>query len=195
LVLEKNERIVVVGEAANGRQLLALAERERPDVVLTDVVMPIMDGVAAAKAISESVPEAGVIALSMFGDDAHVMDMIEAGALGYLIKNADKEEIYSAIEAAYKKQPYYCKSTSTQLAKLIIRTKHKMNEQVIQFSDKELQIIRGICEEMSNEEMSKELYISKRTIDGYRSRILEKLDVKSSIGIVKYAIRMGIYKL
>jgi two-component system, NarL family, response regulator NreC len=195
LVLSKCERFSVVAEAGNGQALLEMVAATHPDVVLTDVVMPVMDGIAATRQIIEQYPEVKVIALSMFGEEAMILDMLEAGARGYLVKNSEKEDIYSAIKTVYNGDAYYCNATSSQMARLIMRNKNKITEPAIQFSDKELQIIRGICEEMNNQEMARELYMSKRTIDGYRSRILEKLHVKGSIGVVKYAIKAGIYKL
>jgi two-component system, NarL family, response regulator NreC len=195
LVLSKSDQFSVIGEANNGKRLLEVVDKTRPDVVLTDVVMPVMDGIAATRAISSEYPEVKVIALSMFGEEAMILDMLDAGAMGYLVKNSEKEDIYTAIQTVFTGQPYYCNATSSQMAKLIVRNKNKMMEPPIQFSEREIQIIRGICDEMSNQDMSRELYMSKRTIDGYRSRILEKLNVKGSIGVVKYAIKEGIYKL
>lgn len=195
LVLAKNEQIDVVGEAENGRELISLVEQLQPDVVLTDVVMPVTNGIEATLMIAERFPNVAVIGLSMYGEETTIMDMIHSGALGYLIKNADKKEIYEAIEAVHKGKPYYCKSTYHELTRLISRNRCRNDQPQLQLSEKEVQIITGICDELSNQEMGKQMFMSKRTIDGYRARLLEKLGVKSGIGVVKWAIKEGIYKL
>jgi DNA-binding NarL/FixJ family response regulator len=195
LALSREKTISVVGQAENGAELLRAVDNLQPDVVLTDLVMPVMGGIEATRHITDRFPQVGVIALSIFGEEDMVMDMLDAGALGYLVKNADKAEIYCAVEAAYNKQPYYCKTTHHQLTRMISRNREREKVERIHLNDKERQIIIGICDELSNQEMARELFMSKRTVDGYRARILEKLGVRSAIGVVKYAIKEGIYRL
>lgn len=195
LVLSKAEHFELVGEAADGKELVHQVLTQQPDVVLADVVMPVMDGVEATKKIKAANDHVSVIALSMSDEEALIMDMVEAGALGYLVKNADKEEIYTAIENAYNKQPYYCHAATNQLAKMLNRKRKDLRAPAIDLTEKEIQVIRGICDEMSNADMAKELYLSKRTVDGYRSKIMDKLNVKTAVGVVKWAIKTGIYKL
>jgi DNA-binding NarL/FixJ family response regulator len=195
MALMKSPRFEVVGEATDGEELVSQALALQPDVVLADMVMPMMDGDVATRKLLELHPDIGVVALSMYDKESMIMNMIDAGAIGYLVKNADTEEIYQAIERAYMRQPFYCKSTSAQLTKILTRKKRELSMPTVQLSDKEVQIIRGICDEMNNQEISKSLFMSKRTVDGYRSRILEKLNVKTSIGVVKYAIKTGLYQL
>src|SRR3569623_2382415 len=98
LMLSKATDIAVIEEAANGLQLVNSVKEQKPDIVLTDIVMPVMDGIAAAKKISALYPGTGIIALSMFDEEHYIADMLEAGALGYLLKNADKAEIIDAIK-------------------------------------------------------------------------------------------------
>ncbi len=196
MVLNKQPHFKVVGEASNGRELINLVLNHQPDVVLTDIVMPGVDGVQATKEILRQFPAINIVALSMFEDEALIVDMLEAGATGYMVKNADKTEIIEAVESVYKNQPYYCKRTSLKLAKLISKSRFKTNlPEQIELNEKEKEIMRYICMELTNEEISKKMFLSKRTVDGYRSKIMEKLDVKSAAGIVIYAIRNGIYKV
>lgn len=195
LMLRKEPGINIIGDACNGKQLVELVERHKPDVILTDIIMPEMDGIEATKKISAAYPDIGIIALSMFNQEWLVMDMLEAGAIGYLLKNADKHEILEAIRSVNMLTPYYCKTTSFNIAKLLSKTKFKTSEPHIEFTEKEKEIITFICEEFTNREIGKRMFLSKRTVDGYRSKILDKMNVKSTAGIVIYAIRHSLYKL
>jgi len=116
IMLRRQPDIEVIGEAANGRELIALIERTKPDIVLTDIVMPVMDGIDATRLLRQQYPSINIIALSMFDQDNLIIEMLESGAKGYLLKNADKAEIIDAIKSVYKDIPYYCRSTSVKLA-------------------------------------------------------------------------------
>lgn len=194
-LLGKSEGFQVVGEAGNGAALIRICEKETPDVVLTDIMMPEMDGIEATQYLSEHLPSIRVIALSMFNEDNLITDMLKAGAMGYLIKNAGKADILSAIESVYRDVPYYCKSTSIKLAKLVGSIRFGGLQPKVQFSDKELAVIKMICEEKTTREIADALYASIRTVEEYREKIKEKMNVKSAAGIVIYAIREKIYSI
>lgn len=195
LMLAKSDNIQIVGEADNGKDLVSIIEKLKPDVVVTDIKMPVMDGVEATRHIKEHHPQIEVIALSMFDDEELILEMLEAGAIGYLLKNADKTEVIEAIHTAFKSQPYYCKQTSGKLAKLIAfsRYNNQKKQKEAEFSDREKEIIRLICQEYTNKQIGEKLFLSARTVEGYRMKILEKMDVKNIVGIVIEAIRLGIY--
>jgi DNA-binding NarL/FixJ family response regulator len=197
VLFKKQNDIELVGEAVNGKQLIEITERLLPDIVLIDIKMPVMDGIQATKIISERFPQVGVIALSMFEDENLIVDMLDAGARGYLIKNAHKHEVIAAIKAVHNQESYFCNHTSMKLAKLIGRSRFNLLKDPMrsEFSEKEKEVIQLICEEFSNKEISSKLHLSIRTIEGYREKILEKMKVKNSAGIVVYAIKHGIYKL
>lgn len=195
LMLKKDQDIQLVAQACNGAELVDLVKVHKPDVILTDIIMPVMDGIQAVKKINHDFPEISIIALSMFDQESLIVDMLEAGAIGYLLKNADKQEILEAIRSVHLHRPYYCKSTSSKLARLISQSKFKGPDTKIEFSDKEIEIIQCICREFTNKEIGTKMFLSKRTVDGYRARILEKMQVKSTAGIVVYAIRHGLFKL
>ena len=191
LMLSKQQDIVLAGQASNGRDLLQLAEHLKPDVVMTDIKMPIMDGIEATKLLLEQNPDLRIIALSMFDEENLIVDMLEAGAKGYLLKNADKQEILDAINNVYDNKTYYCRHTSARLASLIVKSKfnpYKKSEP-ISFNDREKEIIRMICHQCTNQEIGDKLYLSKRTVEGYRTKILEKMNVKNTAGVVIFALR------
>ena len=198
IMLRKQAGIEVIGEASNGKELIALTQRLRPDIILTDIVMPVMDGVEATRQLKMQYPSINIIALSMFDQDNLIIEMLESGAKGYLLKNADKSEIIEAIKSVFKDVPYYCRSTSVKLARMIAHSKFNPYNKTAErpsFSGKEVEIIRLICRECTNKEIAQQLFLSARTVEGYRVKILEKMHVKSTAGIVIYAIKNGMYKL
>jgi len=197
VLFKKQNDMELVGEAVNGKQLIEITERLVPDIVLTDIRMPVIDGIEATRHITQKFPQVGVIALSMFDDENLIVDMLEAGAKGYLLKNAHKYEVIAAIKAVHNQESYFCNHTSMKLAKMIGRSRFNLSRDTMrsEFSEKEKEVIQLICEEYSNKEISLKLHLSIRTIEGYREKILEKMKVKNSAGIVVYAIKHGIYRL
>lgn len=196
-MLRKQKEIELVGEAENGSVLLELAGSLQPDVIVTDIKMPVMDGVEATRILADKFPAIHVIALSMFDDDDLIIDMLEAGAKGYLIKNAHKSEIMDAIKTVYNEQPYYCNHTTHKLAQLIAKSKFNPFKKKIrpEFTAKELEVIKLICSGMSNKEGAVHLNLSVRTVEGHRETIYEKISTKNTAGIVVYAIKHRIYKV
>lgn len=197
VMLKKQPRIQLVGEAANGQELLQQVALHLPDVVITDIKMPQMDGITAARQLREDFPDIPVIAISMFDEENLIVDMLEAGAKGYLLKNASKQEIIEAIEAVVAGELYYCAHTSRKLAKLIAGSKLQpgKKEPKPEFSEREVSIIRHVCEELSNKEIAHQLQLSVRTVEGHRERIQEKMGVRNMAGIVVYAIRHKLYEV
>jgi DNA-binding NarL/FixJ family response regulator len=197
MILQNDKHIKLVGEAANGIELLELAEKLKPDVIITDIKMPKMDGIEATKILTEKFPLIGIIAFTVFQEESSIIDMLEAGAKGYLIKNSAKEELLEAVNAVLEQKTYYCRETTTRLAHLIAKStfnpRIKARQQV--FNKREKDIIRLICDEHSNKEIATGLSLSIRTVEGYREKIQEKMQVKNTAGIVVYAIRKGMYKL
>lgn len=194
-MLKKQPDIELVSEAKDGEELIRLTRLLKPDVVITDVLMPVVSGIDATKTILKEFPHIGVIALSMSNQDNLIVQMMEAGALGYLIKNAHKDEIVEAIKTVYKGDKYFCKSTSGRLSKLLTYNNYlPVSEQRASvFSSKEFAIVRLICKGRSSQEIAGELKHSVRTIDSYRKNILKKMNVKNVTGILKYAIKHKMY--
>ena len=194
LMLTKYPFIILNGEAENGSQLIELAKKNVPDVIITDIKMPVMDGIETTKKIIELFPSIGIIGLSMFDEDDLIIDMLEAGAKGYLLKNAGKEQIIEAIKTVYNDDPYYCKNTSRKLTQMIASSKFNpyKKQAIVDFSDREIEIIELICKEQTNKEIADKLFLSVRTVEGHRLKILEKMSVKNTVGLVVYAIKKGI---
>jgi DNA-binding NarL/FixJ family response regulator len=197
-MLKKQPSVELAGEASNGEELVELTRRVQPDVVVTDIKMPKMDGLQAVKIISKEFPNMGIIALSMIDEENLIVDMMEAGARGYLLKNAHKNEIVEAIKAVNNGSIYYCDGVSTKLTRMIAKSdKIPFNKKSSrpELSQKEIDVIHLVCEEMTNKEIADRLNLSIRTIEGYRDRIQEKIGARNSAGIVVYAIRNKIYTI
>ena len=192
-MLKKQTDIELVGEAADGKELVEIVEQQKPDVVITDIKMPKMDGIEATRAILKQFPDIGIIALTLYDEDTLIIDMLEAGARGYLTKTASKPEVLEAIHTVYKQNTFYCKHTSARLVQLIAKSKFNPHKKLPppRFSDRELEIIRLICKEYTSKEIAQATGLHVRTIEGYRVRIQEKMNVKNMVGIAVYAIRKG----
>jgi DNA-binding NarL/FixJ family response regulator len=195
VMIRKQPAFELIGEAANGEELIRLVRELKPDVVITDIKMPRLDGIEATRRLTQEFPSIGIIALSMFDEENLIVDMLEAGAKGYLLKNAHKDEIIDAIKTVYADQTYYCGSTSVKLAQLIAKSNFNPHRKSLrpELTDKEIEVIRCICQQMSNKEIANKLNLSVRTIEGYRDKIQEKIKVKNMAGIVVYAIKNNIY--
>lgn len=191
LMLSKQQDIELVGQAEHGKQLLELVNELQPDVIMTDVKMPVMDGIEATRFLLSKYPDIQIIALSMFDEENLIVDMLEAGAKGYLLKNADKQEILEAIQSVYEGKPYYCHHTTSKLASLISKSKFNpyKKKEVLSFTDREKEIIRLICQQFTAQGIADKLFLSKRTVEGHRTKILEKMNVKNTAGAVIYALR------
>jgi len=196
LMINKQEHLSLVGQAGNGRELIQLVNDKKPDIVITDIKMPYLDGIAATRLMLQQDPLLKIIALSMFDEEDLIVEMLEAGAKGYLLKNADKKEIQEAILTVNEGNIFYCKLTSTRLASLIVKSKfdpHKKKSSDL-FTERERQIIELICLQHTAQEIGERLFLSKRTVEGYRTRILEKMEVKNTAGVVVFALRHNLIR-
>jgi DNA-binding NarL/FixJ family response regulator len=196
LMLSKQDNVKLVGQAGDGLELVRMVDEASPDMVLTDIKMPRMDGIAAARQLLQRHPGLKIIALSMFEEEDLIVEMLEAGARGYLLKNADKKEILDAIVTVQEGNIFYCKHTTARLASLIVKSKfdqHKKSPGAL-FTDREREIVRLICRQHTAQEIGEMLFLSKRTVEGYRTRILEKMDVKNTAGVVIFALKHSIIR-
>jgi DNA-binding NarL/FixJ family response regulator len=194
MTLERMHGMQVVSAAKNGAVLLQHVQRYQPDVVITDIKMPEVDGIEAVKKIREQYPHTGILAMTMFDQDHLIVEILEAGANGYLLKSSGEQELQEAIECANKLKTYFCKSTKQLLSKMIAGSAFRGLNQGIKLNETETTIIQCVCREMTSKEIAGELGCSARTVEGYRRKIQEKIGVKGTAGMVVYGIKAGIYK-
>jgi len=198
-IMKKSHFISLLGEACDGKELVDLVTKLRPDVVLTDISMPKMNGIEATRYITRNFPTTGVLALSVFEDENHIIEMVKAGARGYLLKNSSKEELFEAIRTVYRNENYYYNAISKKIISYISSNNEQNVTHVepppIIFSEKEVEIIRLICQQYTSKEIAGRLHVSYRSVEGYKERIQRKIEARNMIGIVIYAIKNGIYSL
>src|ERR1700730_16249951 len=196
LMLSKQENLSLVGQAGDGKELIAIVEEMHPDLVITDIKMPHLDGIETTRLLLQKNPHLKIIALSMFDEDNLIVEMLEAGAKGYLLKNADKKEILEAIVAVYEDNIFYCRHTSARLATMIVKSRFdpQKKRQETMFTDREKEIIRLICQQQTAQQIGDQLFLSKRTVEGYRTKIMEKMDARNTAGVVIFALKNSLIK-
>lgn len=190
----KDKNITLKGEAGDGDELFDIVMDVKPDIVITDIMMPRLDGIKATRKIKEQLPSTQVIAVSMLDETGMVVDMFEAGATGYLVKNAPKEEILQAIEVVRYNGVYFSNSTSKKFLAAIVNTRHNphFKSPVIKFNQQERTIILLICRQLTTKEIAAQMKLSTRTVEDNRYRIQEKIGAKCAVGIALYAIKHGV---
>lgn len=198
-LLSKFEDMEVVAEASNGHQLVQLAEKHLPDVILADIRMPGMNGIDATRIITQKLPAIAIIALSMMDNSYMISDMIHAGASGYLLKNALKDEIIRGIRAVSKNKEYFCSGASQKMTTALtgFQTGKPAGNCIknLRFSEREKDIIRLICAGLSAPEMSKKLFLSPKTIENYRSRLLQKTGCKNTAEFVFFISQNNLHSI
>jgi DNA-binding NarL/FixJ family response regulator len=184
----------LVLEASNGRQLIAMLATVTPDVILMDIKMPELDGIQTTAHVKQHYSNIKVLALSMFNEDKYIVDMMRAGASGYLLKNAEPEEIIEAISTVYLKDYYFNEHLSVTLIKqLSSGTKTgSLMQYPVDFNDREIDVLKLVCQECSNQEIADKMCLSVRTVEGYRARLFEKTKSKNLVGLVIFAVKTGI---
>ena len=176
--LSDESAIECIGEADNGISLLQLLEKEQPDVVLLDLKMP----------------EMKIIMLTMFDDEHFIIHLMENGANGYLIKNAEPDEIKTAIRSAYETGYYFNDLVSNTMLKSLVK-KEKASPRFkpeIKLNERETEVLKLICQEHTAAEIGEKVFLSARTVEGIRANLLEKIGVRNTAGLVLYAVKNGI---
>lgn len=192
-LLEKEEEIIVVGEAGSSREIMNIVEEKEIDVVLMDIDLGDSSGIDSTQIITEKYPDIKVLALSMHGESNYIVKMLDAGATGYILKNTGRDEMISAIKTVAAGDSYYSSQVSAKLIEQLHRkTGPKKDKKDVPLSNREIEVLKLISEEYSNPEIAEKLFISIRTVDTHRRNLLEKLGVKNTAGLVKYAISKGL---
>ena len=192
--LEDNPDFDLIVEASNGKQLIAQLATIVPDVILMDIKMPEMDGIQTTAQVKQRYPNVKILALSMFNEDKYIVDMMKAGASGYLLKNAEPEEIIEAISTVYHKDYYFNEHLSVTLIKQLAGNSQAGNGALSlgDFNEREIEVLRLVCQEYSNQEIVDKIFLSVRTVEGYRARLFEKTRSKNLVGLVIFAVKTGI---
>lgn len=192
-LLANSPNIEPIFEAENGKELIEKIEIQAPDVILLDLEMPVMDGMEAAKHIREHFPDIKILVLSNHDEDSFIIHMIELGANGYLLKDADPAEMEEAIEVVVANNYYFNDHISNAMLKRLMNNQ-KINptfNQQIDLNDREIDTLKYLCAEFTSQEIGDKLFVSKRTVEGYRQSLMDKTGAKNVAGLVMFAIKNG----
>lgn len=187
MFLSLDSELEIVGEAVDGKQAVALARQLQPDVVLMDLLMPVMDGVTAIGILRREVPEAEVVALTSVLEDNAVIGAIRAGAIGYLLKDTEADELIRAIKAAANGQVQLSPKAAARLMREV-----RTPESSETLTERETEVLRLLAKGLSNKEIAQALVIGEKTVKTHVSNILSKLNVSSRTQAALYAARVGL---
>ncbi|WP_430816316.1 response regulator [Carboxylicivirga sp. RSCT41] len=192
-LLIKEKEINSIMEASSGSEVLSIAEQQSFDVIILDIDMGSPNGIEVTEQLIEQKPEVNILILSMLSIPDFILQALESGAKGYIIKSAGKDELLTAIRCVSNGDSYFSKEVSISLMEQIQKNKTtKKKKSDIPLSKREIEILKLISQEYSNQEIADKLFISTRTVDTHRRNLLEKLEIKNNVGLVKYAISKGL---
>jgi DNA-binding NarL/FixJ family response regulator len=194
-LLEAEPDIDVVGEAESGRQALVLAEKLRPDVIIMDIAMPLLNGLEATRQITRKFPSCRVLVLSSYSDDDYVQQLTEAGAAGYMVKQTASNELIKAIREANKGNAYFSPSIAKRLRDHCRDGFHRgdtTRKVGARLTSRELEVLQLIAEGHANKQIASELAISIKTVEKHRQQAMDKLNIHDIAGLTRYAIMKGI---
>lgn len=190
-LIERKTDFEVVGEARTGREVLELVDRCSPDILLLDIQMPELDGIAVARQLATSHPQLKIIMLTMYRQDQHLLDAIRAGVKGYLLKDADAEELISVIERVQKGESALDPTLISQVFEAVRRPAHTP-EMVEPLTERELDILKLVAAGMDNRSIANQLYLSEKTVGNRLSEIFQKLQVTNRTQAALVARQRGL---
>ena len=194
LCLAKQERIEIVGEAGDGREAVRKARELHPDIILMDIDMPQMSGLAVTELLHKELPGIKVLILSMHGSTEYVLRILQSGARGYVLKNAPSEELSRAIDVVQAGETYF----SADIARVALNQYVRGNgdtQSAPSLTNREREVLILIADGLSNKEIACQLGVGVRTVETHRERIMRKLDIHNVAGLTKFAIAQGLITL
>ena len=192
-LLEDEAAIEVIGEAEDGREAIQKVGQLRPDVVVMDITMPALNGLEATRQIKELFPEVKVLILTMHANEEYVFQILRAGASGYVVKQAAVTELVSAIQAVYRGDSFLSPSISSKvIEEYIQQAKGVAKNSYDKLTNREREVLQLIAEGHSSREIAELLHISAKTVRVHRAHLMDKLDIHSTAGLTRYAIRKGV---
>ena len=194
LVLERQPDFQVVGEASDGREAVALAQEHKPDVILMDIGMPNLNGIEAARQVTASLPQTAVVVLSMHSDEAYVLRALQAGALGYLLKESAESDLIAAIRAVHSGKAFFSPAVSRMLVEDYVRQlqDREIEDSYELLTTREREVLQLIAEGRSNKEIASMLNLSLYTVESHRGNLMAKLNLHTVPELFLYGVRKGV---
>lgn len=191
--------IEVTGEAASYRELQEKLQNQHPDIIVMDISLPDVSGIEITKMLNEQYPEIRILILSMYTGEDFIFNAIKSGAKGYLPKNTTRKEIIDAVRAIYNGEEYFSESISNIILKSYVNKAKNADQQPEKSEDKlttrEIEILKLFASGMSNQEIADELFISIRTVESHKNHIMQKLELKSTVEMIRFAIKNKIVEI
>ncbi|WP_340105617.1 response regulator transcription factor [Rhodohalobacter sp. 8-1] len=193
LMLEPQAGINVVAEAEDGEEVKNILDETSVDVIVMDINMPGMNGIKTTKMVKDEHPNIKVLALTMSSDDSHIRQMVQAGASGYIMKSAGRDELTNAIHDVMAGKHYFSDQATQSIMMDLVKNKGKSSApDPVHITERELEVLQMIVKEHTNQEIAEKLYISPRTVDAHRRNLLQKTGARNTAGLVKYAFQNGL---
>lgn len=195
-LLEEIENVELAGEASSGKEFLELVQEVNPDIVFMDIKMPEMNGIEATAIAMEKYPDLKIVALSMFGDSEYLDEMLQAGAIGYLLKNIGREDLEKAIKNIAEGKGYFSEEMLILVTRKVFARKgeEQIKSVIDSFTKRELEVLELVCKGFSNNQIAEMLHISPRTVGGHRNNLLSKTSLKNSASLVSFAMKHKLVK-
>lgn len=197
-MFERVKEYEIVGRACNGQDAVLLTQKLIPDIIIMDISMPVMNGLEASKSIIEQFPDMLIIVLTQHEETEYIRNVLSIGVKGYLLKNSTKEEFLTAIETVSRGQVYLGHNIAELMIKDLInpgKTNNSTEKETIPLTKREKEILKLITQDFNNQEIADELNISLRTVETHRRNLMQKLDVKSVVSLITFALKNGLVDL
>ena len=194
-MLELEDDLEVVGEAQDGRQAVALVQKLRPNVVLMDIAMPMLNGLEATRQVLKAVPGTKVLILSAHSDDAYVQSAATAGAMGFLLKQTSADDVCRAVREVQKGKTFFSSTVARRMDRLQAQPLNRngsLQKKQVHLTSREMEVLQLIAEGKANKETAAELGIGLKTVEKHREHLMQKLDIHDTAGLTRYAIGTGI---
>jgi DNA-binding NarL/FixJ family response regulator len=184
--------VQVVAQAADGLETVTKAIATRPDIVVTDIAMPRLNGIEVVRRLREALPQVRVLVLTMHQEDEYVLQAVRAGAAGYLVKDSAAEELIAAVRCLQAGRGYFGPQASKALADQLQHPGRQVDDPYGRLTPREREVFHLIVEGLTTKEIARRLDISAKTAENHRARVLDKLDVRNTAELVRYALRKGL---
>ena len=189
MLLERQDDIEVIGEAADGAEARDMAIRERPDLAILDVKMPKLTGLQATREIREQAPDVSVLILSMYDDERYLFEALKAGASGYVLKAQADVELLEAVRAVERGEPFLTPEAQRALIKDVLGESAGRTDEL---TPREQEVVKLVAEAHTNKEIAEILHLSEKTVENHRSNAMRKLGMRDRVELVRYAFRRGL---
>jgi len=199
MLLKEMPEVTICGEATNGQEFLDTFEKLNPDIIFMDIQMPVLNGIEATKEALRRFPDLKIVAISMFGEEEYLVSMLEAGVKGFLLKTAEEGELKKALALVAENKNYFSDELIPTLTTSLVKSRSKDEPREPELREeltrREVEVLELICKGFTIKEIADKLFISQRTVDGHKANLFRKAGVDSSVKLVTFAIKNGLYKV